>query len=117
MLAGPKGGGGKSKKENDVPVRHLRKQAQAQAQAQAQVEVPWREEVPHKGSERNEMYARCKKRASCFLGKGTSYPICKKGTCKKSRKGIYAALLRGRQQHKRRVTAKALRLLHGKRKK
>ena len=33
----------------------------------------------------------------CFLGPGTSFPICKKNTCKVSNKGIYAAYVRARE--------------------
>lgn len=60
--------------------------------------VPWRgwaKEAP-KGKQLDRMYKRCGK--DCFLGKKKTFPICKKGTCKKSRKGVYAAYLRARQQ-------------------
>lgn len=42
----------------------------------------------------------------CFLGPGTSFPVCKKNTCKVSSKGIYAAYVRARQWRHRPVTYK-----------
>ena len=47
----------------------------------------------------------------CFLGPNKSYPVCKKNTCKISRKGVYAAYVRSRQYHKRAISKKAKRLL------
>lgn len=45
--------------------------------------------------ERTLMLKRCGKK--CFLGPNKSFPICKRGTCKRSRKGIYSAFIRARQ--------------------
>lgn len=47
--------------------------------------------------ERRIMKEQCGKK--CFLGPigESSFPICTKGTCKISPKGIYAAFVRGRQ--------------------
>jgi hypothetical protein len=75
--------------------------------------VPWKgwsKQAPNQ-TERRKMLERCGKK--CFLGKAT-YPICKKNTCKISKKGVWAAYVRSRQTHTRRVSAKAKRLLEKK---
>jgi hypothetical protein len=41
------------------------------------------------------MLKKCGKK--CFLGKGKSFPICKKNTCKVSKAGVYAAYVRARE--------------------
>lgn len=33
----------------------------------------------------------------CFLGPGKTFPICKKNTCRVSKKGIHAAFVRARE--------------------
>lgn len=45
--------------------------------------------------ERTFMLKRCGKK--CFLGPNKSFPICKRGTCKRSRKGVYSAYIRARE--------------------
>jgi hypothetical protein len=45
--------------------------------------------------ERTLMLKRCGKK--CFLGPNKSFPICKRGTCKRSRKGVYSAYIRARE--------------------
>ena len=60
--------------------------------------VPWKgwSKVSPKGSERTRMKKRCGSR--CFLApKTNSFPICAKGTCRESKKGVYAAYVRARQ--------------------
>lgn len=57
----------------------------------------WKNEKPNY-HQRTVMLKECGKK--CFLGKGKSYPICKKNTCKKSKKGLYSAYARARQ-HRR----------------
>jgi hypothetical protein len=73
----------------------------------------WKNEKPGY-HQRTMMLKRCGKK--CFLGKEKSFPICKKNTCKVSKKGIYAAYIRSRQYRKskknRNVTKKAIKLLH-----
>ena len=66
--------------------------------------------------DRNVMLKKCGRK--CFLGPKKSFPICRRNTCKRSRKGIYAALVRARQytrikgsQKYRNITKKARRLL------
>lgn len=59
--------------------------------------------------QRTNMLRTCGRK--CFLGPGKSYPICTKNTCKVNRKGLYAALIRSRQYHKRGISKKARRLL------
>lgn len=48
----------------------------------------------------------------CFLGPGKSYPICRKNTCKISRKGVQSAYNRARQFHRRTIANRAKRLLN-----
>jgi hypothetical protein len=45
--------------------------------------------------ERTIMLERCGKK--CFLGPKKSFPICAKGTCKRNKKGVYAAFIRARE--------------------
>lgn len=54
----------------------------------------WSAEKPGR-HQRTVMRRECGKK--CFLGPGTSFPICKKNTCKVSDKGIYAAYVRARE--------------------
>lgn len=69
--------------------------------------------------DRSIMLKQCGKK--CFLGPKKSFPICTRNTCKRNRKGIYAAYIRAeeyttlRNQDKyRRISAKARRMLHKK---
>lgn len=70
--------------------------------------VPWKgwAAIEPKGKERTEMYRKCGKK--CFLGTKKRYgrdsdrqhpdfPICAKGTCKVSDKGLWAAYIRAKQ--------------------
>jgi hypothetical protein len=66
--------------------------------------------------ERTTMMNRCGRR--CFLGPNKSFPICRRNTCKKDRRGIYAAFIRARQYQTikgspkyKRISGKARRLL------
>jgi hypothetical protein len=66
--------------------------------------------------DRTIMMKRCGNK--CFLGPNKSFPICTRNTCKRNRKGIYAAFIRAeeyktlRNKDKyRRISAKARRLL------
>lgn len=54
----------------------------------------WSSEKPGR-HQRTVMKRECGKK--CFLGPGTSFPICKKNTCSVSNKGIYAAYVRARE--------------------
>lgn len=45
--------------------------------------------------ERTLMMERCGKK--CFLGPKKSFPICRRGTCKRNKKGVYAAYIRARE--------------------
>jgi hypothetical protein len=45
------------------------------------------------------MLENCGKR--CFLWSNKSFPICKRKTCKISKKGVYAAYVRARQYRKK----------------
>jgi hypothetical protein len=66
--------------------------------------------------DRTIMMKRCGRK--CFLGPGKSFPICRRNTCKKDRRGIYAAFIRAREYETikgspkyKRISAKARRLL------
>jgi hypothetical protein len=73
--------------------------------------VPWRGWKREKPGyhQKTVMLKKCGKK--CFLGTGKKYPICKKNTCKISRKGVYAAYVRASQYHKSKVSRKAKNLL------
>jgi hypothetical protein len=55
------------------------------------------------------MLKKCGKK--CFLGPKKSFPICKKNTCKVSKKGVYAAYVRARQYHHKNISQKAKKLI------
>jgi len=59
--------------------------------------LPWSGWSKEKPSlhQRTVMMRKCGQK--CFLGPNKSFPICKKNTCKVSRKGIYAAYVRARE--------------------
>ena len=62
----------------------------------------WSKQSPS-SAQRSRMYRKCG--SKCFLGKNSqkntgrspSFPICKKNTCKISKKGLYAGYVRARQ--------------------
>jgi hypothetical protein len=54
----------------------------------------WKKEKPG-FHQRTVMLKKCGKK--CFLGPKKSFPICKKNTCRISKKGIHAAYVRSRQ--------------------
>jgi hypothetical protein len=54
----------------------------------------WKKQKPGY-HQKTVMLKKCGKK--CFLGKNKSFPICKKNTCKISKKGIMAAYIRSRQ--------------------
>ena len=68
----------------------------------------WKNEKPG-FHQRTVMLNKCGKK--CFLGSKKSFPICKKNTCKISKKGVYSAYIRARQYHKRNISVKANKLL------
>jgi hypothetical protein len=72
---------------------------------------PWKGWANEKPSfkQRTVMFKKCGKK--CFLGSKKSFPICKKNTCKVSKKGVYAAYVRARQYHRTSVSTKAKRLI------
>jgi len=57
--------------------------------------------------------------SKCFLGPNKSFPICTRNTCKRNRKGVYAAFIRAREfmtlrkrdPKYKRISMKAKRLL------
>ena len=59
--------------------------------------IPWNGWSKQKPNNRQKvrMLNKCGKK--CFLGKNKSFPICKKYTCKISKKGVYAAYVRANQ--------------------
>lgn len=73
--------------------------------------VPWKgwsKEKPG-AHERTVMFQNCGQK--CFLGPNKSFPICKKRTCKRSRKGVYAAYVRSRQYKYNNISKKARKYL------
>ena len=68
----------------------------------------WKNEKPSM-HQRTVMLKTCGKK--CFLGSKKSYPICKKNTCKISKKGVYAAYVRARQYHRKSISQKAKKLI------
>jgi len=68
----------------------------------------WKKEKPN-SHQKTVMLKKCGKK--CFLSSGKKFPICKKNTCKVSRKGVYAAYIRAKQYHKSNVSKKAKKLL------
>jgi hypothetical protein len=79
--------------------------------------VKTRKNVPWKGwknikpgfHQRTVMLQKCGQK--CFLGKGKSFPICKKNTCRIEKSGVYSAYIRARQYKKNTISKKAKRLL------
>jgi hypothetical protein len=73
--------------------------------------VPWRGWKNEKPGfhQKSVMMKTCGQK--CFLGPNKSFPICKKNTCKISKKGVYAAYVRARQYKHRRISQKAKRML------
>jgi len=59
--------------------------------------LPWSgwSQIKPSTAQRTVMLRKCGKK--CFLGPNKSFPICIKNTCKKSRKGVYAAYVRARE--------------------
>jgi len=76
----------------------------------------WKKEQPG-FHQRTVMKIKCGKK--CFLGPKKSFPICKKNTCRISKKGVYAAYVRsqqylnktGRRKYKN-ISAKAKKMLN-----
>jgi hypothetical protein len=73
--------------------------------------IPWKGWKSEKPGvhQKTVMMKKCGKK--CFLGPKKSFPICKKNTCKVSKKGVYAAYVRARQYHRRKISKKAHNLL------
>ena len=68
----------------------------------------WSNEKPSR-HERVIMLQNCGHK--CFLGPGTSFPICKRNTCKISQRGIHSAYNRARQWKYDKVASKASSLM------
>jgi hypothetical protein len=74
--------------------------------------VPWKGWALEKPNykQRGNMYKKCGKK--CFYGKKTrgkktpSFPVCKKNTCKVSKKGVWAAYIRASEWGKAKKTYK-----------
>jgi hypothetical protein len=79
--------------------------------AKTRKNVPWKGWKNEKPSihQRTVMLKKCGKK--CFLGPKKSFPICKKNTCKISKKGVYAAYVRARQYHRNSISQKAKKLI------
>jgi hypothetical protein len=68
----------------------------------------WKKEKPSY-HQRTVMLKRCGKK--CFLGPNKSFPICKKNTCKISKKGLNAAYIRAREYKHKSISNKAHKML------
>ena len=79
--------------------------------AKTRKSVPWKgwSKLAPSTHQRTVMLKNCGKK--CFLGKKKKYPICKKNTCKISKKGVWAAYVRSREMHKRSISTKAKKLI------
>ena len=66
----------------------------------------WTNEKPKNKTERRSMRKTCGRK--CFLAKEFRYPICKRNTCKVSRKGLWSAYLRGKHWSKKEIIHKGL---------
>jgi len=71
----------------------------------------WKKEKPN-SHQKTVMLKKCGKK--CFLSSGKKFPICKKNTCKVSRKGVYAAYVRAKQYHKSNISKKAKEIIENK---
>jgi hypothetical protein len=60
--------------------------------------------------QRTVMLKKCGKK--CFLGSKKRFPICKKNTCKISRKGVQSAYIRAKQYGHSSIAKKAKKLLN-----
>ena len=67
-------------------------------------QVPWKgwKNLEPSTHQRTIMLKQCGKK--CFLGPNKTYPICKKNTCKISKKGVYSAYIRARQYHHKTIS-------------
>jgi len=73
--------------------------------------IPWKnwsKEAPN-FHQRTVMLKKCGRK--CFLGPKKTFPICKKNTCKISKKGVYAAYIRARQYKHAKISKRAKKLL------
>jgi hypothetical protein len=68
----------------------------------------WSKEKPSH-HERTVMLKKCGHK--CFLGPGTSFPICKRNTCKISQHGVHAVYSRARQWKHDKVASRAKRMM------
>ena len=59
--------------------------------------IPWRGWKNERPGfhQRTVMFKKCGKK--CFLGPKKTFPICQKNTCKRNKKGVYAAYIRSRE--------------------
>lgn len=73
--------------------------------------VPWKGWAKEKPGHHQKTAMRHKCGPQCFLGPGTSYPVCKKNTCTISKKGVYSAYIRSRQYKKKNISNKAKRMI------
>ena len=72
----------------------------------------WASMAPRRGNDRSLMMYNCGRK--CFLGSKKRFPICARGTCKISDKGIYAAYVRARQWRHKKIANRSKKLLRKK---
>ncbi len=69
----------------------------------------WKNEKPNY-HQRTIMLKKCGDK--CFLGTNKRFPICKKNTCKISRKGLHSAYSRARQYKHEEIANRAYNMLY-----
>lgn len=69
----------------------------------------WAKQSPNY-HQRTTMLKKCGKK--CFLGSKKRFPICKKNTCKISRKGVQSAYIRAKQYKYSTIAKQAKKLLN-----
>lgn len=68
----------------------------------------WAKQQPNY-KQRTMMFKKCGKK--CFLGSKKRFPICRKNTCKISRKGVQSAYIRAKQYGHSAIAKKAKHIL------
>lgn len=84
--------GGKAKKQT----RKMKKRVSKSGTRRMVPWMGWSAEAPGT-HERTIMKRDCHPYGKCFLGPNKSFPVCKKGTCDVSDKGLWAAYVRAKE--------------------
>jgi hypothetical protein len=95
--------GGRTMKKRAMKRRTLSSRSKTGIKGRGAFLRGWAKQSPGT-HERTLMLRRCGQQ--CFLGPKKSFPICRRGTCKRSRKGLYSAYVRAREYMKIKGTKK-----------